>query len=237
MFGPQPDYKNLGTAISGDLYFQTRDENQFQYYLDLKMDGSFVNSSTAIAPVSLSVNQLYALIPFSEESYLYFGKKMKEIGVSNFFNVSNRISPKFLSNYIYSRKALGLVELDELPSDKFNYGLILSFQDAENWDEIQHTVYTNNRIGNFNMENYLYFQKNDDRFWGLDLSYQVGIHQFYLESVLKKHAEQKIITGNTGTLDDFSVRDTENVPATVLGWSVSKDNFSSAVEYMYRDEG
>ncbi|HEX3045092.1 MAG TPA: hypothetical protein VHY08_10075 [Bacillota bacterium] len=27
------------------------------------------------------------------------------------------------------------------------------------------------------------------------------------------------------------------MPATVLGWSVSKDNFSSAVEYMYRDEG
>lgn len=229
---------NLGTFLGGNLYFQKKDENQFQYLLDLKFNGSLVNSQAESAPVNFMVNQLYILVPFSDKTFLYCGKKMKEVGVSNFFNVSNLISPKFLANYSFVRNGVGLVELDRIQSDAFSYGFIANFQNAASWEEVQGVAFTDIRFGNFYLENYLYLQKGTGYSLGLDLTYQVGKYQLYMESLLKGRAQQRIVSGSSGNPDDdFIIREGQNAPAVVLGGSITVDNFMAALEYLYNQNG
>lgn len=226
------------TFLGGNLYMQKKDENQFQYLLDLKFNGSLVNSEAETAPVDLTVNQLYILVPFSDKTFLYCGKKMKEIGVSNFFNVSNLISPKFLVNNSFTRNGVGLVELDRIESDAFSYGFIANFQNAKNWEEVQGVAFTDVRWGNFYLEDYLYLQQSTGCSLGLDATYQMGKYQLYMESVLKGKAQQQVVSGNTGTPGiDFTTREGLNSPAVVLGGSITVDNFVAALEYLYNQNG
>jgi hypothetical protein len=229
---------NLGTFLGGNLYLQKKDENQFQYLLDLKFNGSLVDSQAETAPVAMTVNQLYILVPFSDKTFLYCGKKMKEIGVSNFFNVSNLISPKFLVNNSFTRNGVGLVELDRIQSDGFSYGFITDFQNAANWEEIQGVAFTDIRWGNFYLEDYLYLQKSTGCSLGLDATYQMGKYQLYMESLLKGKAQQRVVSGSSGDpASDFTIREWQNTPAIVLGGSITVDNFVAALEYLYNQNG
>ena len=225
---------DLNTYLGGDLYFQKKDENQIQYLMDLRLDGSLVDSQ----PFTLTVNQLYVMVPFSDQTFLYCGKKIKEIGVSNFFNVSNLLSPKYLFNNSYTRDGTGLLELDRIQSDVFSYGLITNFQNAANWDQVQGVVFTDARFGNFYLEDYLYLQESAGSSLGLDATYQMGKYQLYLESILKSWASRQVVLGNSGVpVDDFSVQELQNCPAVVLGGSITVDNFMAALEYFYNGNG
>lgn len=234
------NHSNLLTSLTGDLYFQYINEDQFQYFLDLKFDGSLVNTQTSIAPVNLLVNQLYIIIPFSDNVFLSVGKKYKEIGVSSSFNISNRISPKFYnySSYSYSENVPGIIEVDILKSSAFSYGFIMNFKNAQNWDDIQASVFTNYNSGNFNIEEYLYFEKFQDYFIGSNLTYQLGKYQLYTESIVKGRAEQKVITQDTGNpTNDFQVQNLRNSIGIVFGGSISINNTIASLEYMYNGEG
>jgi hypothetical protein len=223
------------TYLEGDIFFQKKDENQFQYLMDLKFNGDRVNSQTETA---LTVNQLYMLVPFSDKTYLYFGKKTKEIGVCNFFNVCNLISPKYLVNYSYTRDGVDLIELDQIHSDQFSYGLILDSQNIMDGDEVQGVVFTDARFGNFNLEDYLYFQKSIEGSLGLAATYQLGKYQFYTESIWKSKATHRVITGNSGThAQDFTANKVQNTFAVVLGGSITINNFMAALEYLYNRNG
>ncbi len=233
---------NLSTFIGGNLYFQSRDRDLIQYYLDLSFEGSYAgskNPSTSrikLAPVDLGVNQLYVMVPFSHRSFVYLGKKLKEFGVANFFNISNQISPKYMTDYDFSRKAPGLIEWHRIHSFNFTYGLMLNFQDARRWDETQLTTFFDSRWQDLSVEGYLYYQPDQkDHALALNSIYQWGDYQFYIESILKGKAEQWILS------DDLSAslkrRALEDYLNLVLGTSVSFDDFEVSLEYLYRHEG
>lgn len=232
---------NLSAFLGGNLYFQNRDRDLLQYYLDLSFEGSYsgsknpLTSRIALAPVDLGVNQLYVMVPFSHRSFVYLGKKLKEFGVSNFFNISNQISPKYLTDYDFSRKAPGLIEWHRIHSFNFTYGLMLNFQDARRWDETQLTAFFDSRWQDLSVEGYLYYEPDQDYAFALNSIYQWGDYQFYVESMIKGEAEQWILS------DDVSAplkrRDLEDYLNLVLGTSVSFDDFEVSIEYLYRHEG
>jgi hypothetical protein len=145
---------------------------------------------------------VYLFIKSKNQLIIY--KKYKEIGVSNCFNISNRISPKFYnySSYSYSENVSGIIELDILKSGSFSYGFIMSFADARNWGELQATAFINYGIGDFNIEEYFYTEKFHNYFLGSNLTYQLGKYQFYIESIFKGKAEQKVISADTGLTDE-----------------------------------
>jgi hypothetical protein len=199
------------------------------------MDGELTNrvaEEPLIAPVSLSVNQCFLQVPFSGRSFLYGGKKMKETGVSQFFNISNRISPKFLSGFNYERNAPGFIEANFIYSDQLTQGLLLYFREAKNWDQISAAVYTEYNFGNFYVDGYLYYEELEKPFVGVNLSYQQGFYQFYLESIWKDCSKQVIVVGDT-----VARRDQKGTLSFVGGVSFVKDKWSLVLEYLHRQEG
>ena len=234
---------DLGAYLRGNLYFSLMDRDLYHFMLDLQLEGTLTDrmmpdSTTLIAPVSLSVNQLFLQVPLSPYSFVYCGKRNKETGVSRFFHVSNRISPKFLSGFDYERNAPGFLEGSFIRSDTLANGFILYFRGAENWDQISMAAYTDLNYGNFTADGYLYYEELKNLFFGGNLSYQWGVYQFYLESIWKGQAEQAVVVGNTGNpSDDFLVRDQNNSLSTVFGVALARDRWSLALEYLYRQEG
>lgn len=229
-------YNDLNSV--GDLYLHTITSDQVQFFLDLKLTGCYIDSPFIQAPMDLTVNQLYLMTPvYQDKAFLYWGEKYKEIGVSYFFNISNRISPKYLNGFNYTWNPVYLTELDVLSSDTLSYGYIRSFEGPNNLSDVLNTEFVDTRLGNLNLEGYLY-EDSANQCLGLDATYQINKYQLYLESIVKQKAEQKIITGNTGDpAVDFQPRDLNGALDFVVGYSVSNGNFSAAVEYMYRNEG
>lgn len=234
--------ENLSNFIGGNLYFQSRDRDLLQYYLDLSFEGSYSGdkdpstSQDIVAPVDLGVNQLYVMVPFSNRSFAYMGKKVKEFGVSKYFNISNQISPKFMTGFDFSRNAPGLIEWHRIHSFDFTYGLMVNFQDAKKWKETQLSAFFDSRRQNLNVEGYLYSEPDqDDYAFALNSIYQWDDCQFYLESIFKGKAEQWVLD------DDVSAslrrRDLEDYLNLVFGTLVSFDDIEVSLEYLYRQEG
>ena len=235
--GPSPA-GNLGTYLGGNLYFSHMDRQFYQYVLDLRLEGSLADAGEQIAPVNLRINQLFLQAPLSSYSFLYCGKKIKETGVSRFFNISNRISPKFLAGFDYQRNAPGFVEVNFIRSHQLANGFILYFRGAKDWDKVSAAAYTDFSQGNFNADGYFYYEELEDPFIGVNLSYQRGVCQFYLESIWKNRAEQFVPVGDTGNpAVDFVVRDRNSLFAVVLGASLTKDDWNFSLEYLHRQEG
>jgi|LFRM01.1.fsa_nt_gb hypothetical protein len=228
---------DLGAYLDGNLYFSQIDADFYQYMLALGFEGNLADRN---APVAFTVKQLFLQLPLSDYAYLYCGKKSKETGASWFFNVSNRISPKFLSGFDYERTAPGFIEASFIHSGKLAYGGLLYFRDAENWDQVNTAVYTDYNHGNFNADLCLYFEELPDPSMhiGSNLSYQYGIYQFYIESIWKEKAEQYVVVGDTGNpLVDFAARDGKSAFATVFGVSLTKEHWGLVLEYLWRQEG
>jgi|SRR5690554_488133 len=233
-----PPGGDLGAYLGGNLYLSAVNEENYQYLLDLEIIGS-MDEISGEPPLGLSVNQLYVQIPLTSYNYLYCGRKIKEIGVSNFFNLSNRISPRYLTGYKYERNVTpGFLELNSIVTPNRAHGLIMYFREVKNWDELNLATYIDYHQGNFSGDGYFYYENLNDPYLGLNLSYQWGLYQFYLESIWKGKTEQTLLIDETGDRStDFLAVERKNMLSLVIGVSLSHDNWDLLLEYLRWQDG
>lgn len=233
-----PPEGDLGTYLGGNLYLSAVNEANYQYLLDLEIMGS-MDEIHGNSPLGISVNQLFAQIPLADYNYLYCGRKIKEIGVSKFFNLSNRISPRYHTGYKYKRNVTpGFLELNSIVTPNRAHGLIVYFREAKNWDELNLATYVDYHRGNFSGDGYFYYEKLNDPYLGLNLSYQWGLYQFYLESIWKGKTEQTLLTDETGEQStNFLSVERKNILSLVIGVSLSHDDWDLTLEYLRWQEG
>ncbi len=233
-----PPEGDLGAYLGGNLYLSVVNEENYQYLLDLEIIGS-MDEIHGEPPLGISVNQLFLQIPLANYNYLYCGRKIKEIGVSKFFNLSNRISPRYLTGYKYERNVTpGFLELNSIVTPNRAHGFIVYFRETKNWDELNLATYIDYHQGNFSGDGYFYFEKLNDPYLGLNLSYQWGFYQFYLESIWKGKTEKTLLAGETGDLsNDFLTVERKNMLSMVAGVSISHDDWDFVLEYLRWQEG
>lgn len=234
-FTPEPgEVSNLGTNLQGNLYFSSIDKDLFHYLLALDLEGSL----TGPAKVSVGVDQFYIQMPLSQRSFLYGGKKRKEKGISHFFNVANRISPQYLSDYEYERSAPGFIEAAFIHSHVLSHSYMLYFQDANRWEEVSAAAFVDLCLRRLTLDGFFYLEKLSDPMAGFSLSYQKGVFQYYMEALWKREAEQMIIAENSPAgPGELALRDQKNPVSAIFGIKTIRDDWSFVLEFLHRQEG
>lgn len=217
----------LGTWAGGDLFIRgSDDQSLLQFLLDLKYDSNILLKDTTLSGVY--ANQYYVIVPVTESSFLYGGKKYKNIGVAKFFRISNR--------YGYPAN---LLEYDILSSDSFNYGFVLNTLNAANWTQVQTSAFADYNVQNFNMQGYYYQEGGQRNAVAVNLTYQLGSIQMYGEAIHLSKSDQMII-GESDQNDlskDLVCKDLKDTTKLTAGLMMNLKNYSVTLEYCRNNQG
>lgn len=227
---------NLTADLWGTLYFSAMDHHLNHCLLALNLEGNLAASlAEEDDPVSIGVDQFYLQIPLFQDAFLYCGKKQKEKGISRFFNVSNRISPKYLVNYEVTRTAPGLVELDFIHSPALSHSYILYFPETNRWEETNIAAFMDFSGQRWTADVFCYLEKLSAPLAGFSLSYQHKAWQYYVETIWKRKADQYILRQNG--VEELGLRKMDDPLAAVFGLKLTQENWCFTMEFLHRREG
>lgn len=229
--GKGENWDDFVANINGNSFITYYTEDLFSITCDIDAAGSLkpVSNSeeTNIAPVDLNISQLY--INFIVKDFIFYvGKKKREIGGNGYFNVSNRISPKFSNLGTSDNSSLGMVEVEWLLNDKVQLGSISYFTNSEDWENVSLAPYMFLSLWPFTFETYLYFEEMDRINLGYNIDTQLSDFSFYIEGILKEKSDL-VKAGK-----DEYLKWTNSV---IAGLSYSGVLFSASLEYLYNNEG
>ncbi len=182
------------SSIGAELSFLGGGFAKTQFESDLRYVMTFSNPRSS----TFTLRQLYVKVPFSDYMFLTVGKREENYGLGDFYNFSNRLSPKerTLGHMDQlQRQAPALIRFDWIVSPGFSASAFtwstdsLSI-DSLDWKYSNVGASTELQLGNFYSGIYFYYERL--KFWsiGLDISQQMNSFRLYTEGIVKEHNEQ-----------------------------------------------
>ncbi len=229
LMNPGSKWNDYISSIGGELSFLSGGFAKTQFETDLRYVTTFSNPATS----SFTLRQLYIKIPLSDYLFLTAGKREENYGLADFYNFSNRLSPKerTLGHMdVLERQAPGLIKLDWVTSPVISLSAFTWSSDSLNWKYSNIGSSIELQINNFYSGVYFYYEKL--RYWlaGFDISQQMNSLRFYSEGIIKEHDEQYYTQllnfKNKGIQLDFST-----------GLNYEWEYYSASLEYTLRTEG
>ncbi len=211
---------------------------------DILFQGSLLNFMDAdtvnhIAPVTISVNQLFLQLPLADTLMLYAGKRVREMGKARSFPVVNRINPRLYSQTHASSQGAGLVELDFFPLYWLNTTAVMFFKGIDEatakWGDLNALFQADINVYPVDVSFYAYREKQGDFPLGLSASAQINYVTIYGEYLYTKNSDVKVLT-NAGSSDPskaFQLRDAKHYQALTAGFSYQDNELSMAAEYAW----
>ncbi len=211
---------------------------------DILLRGSLLNlidadNVTHIAPVTITVNQLFLQVPLADTLMLYAGKRVREMGKAQSFPVVNRINPRLFSQTHVSSEGAGLVELDFFPLYWLDTTAVMFFKDIDaataKWGDLNALFQADIAVYPVDVSFYAYREKQDNYPLGLSASVQINYVTIYGEYLYTKNSDVKVLT-NAGSSDPpeaFQLRDKKHYHALTAGFSYRDNELSMAAEYAW----
>jgi hypothetical protein len=218
------------SSFGGELTFRGGEFAESQYELDLRYVSTFSQPNYS----SVTIRQLYLQTPLTDYTFLTVGKIEKKFGVAEFYNFSNRLSPKerVLGRLeLLERQAPALVQIDWIASPYISCGTFLWSTNAQKWEEIHSGAQTEITLNNFYGAIYLYYERLKNWFVGINASTQLDFFRFYWEGIIKEKNEQyfsEVLKSNKINKKQLSF-------ATGLAWEWKY--YSTRCEFTFRTEG
>lgn len=226
-----PFQGDLDSFMATDLYINFRQDERYDFLVDLRL--AIDDPSAVGSPASIALTQCYFMIPFNV-GQLYAGKRYREIGWSNFFNVVNRISPRSFSSLDFRGDPPAQLELC-LSLYPFSFTALGWFEDAKDWQDVHWLASAAYLSGGISAELGAYLRAGEDLHGYASANYATGPLSFFIDGIIDDKAEQKIAAFD----GYYSFLEPEDGVSwsLVAGIGYGSGAHSVKLEYLHRSQG
>lgn len=223
------EWKDYLSSLGGDVAFTGGKFSESQYELSLR----YTTSYSQLHSSKITLIQLYIQTPLTDYTFLTVGKRIKEFGLAEFHNFSNRLSPKerLLGQLEkLERQAPGLIQFDWIISPDISLGTFLWSYNAQKWEDINIGTQTEVDLDKVYCGIYLYYEKLKNWLIGVNISDQIGNFRLYSEGIIREKNEQYF-----NELLGFKNKGIQFAFSNGLAWEWKY--YSARFEYAFRTEG
>jgi len=231
---------DLTGYLSADLYAEFREDDAYSFLAAVRMEGPMgsgldATGNPASSPLALSVVQCYLNLPFDPWA-LSVGKRYREIGWTELFNVANLVTPRAFDAYDYRRNPPAQLDLGVALGTVWLSGLAW-FTDAASWEDVSWLLSAQVVDGAVAAEAGVYATATGD--WHVYASGRANLGALSLvaEGILDGQAVQDRVASFSETSVDYASPPDGLAYSMVLGLALETGGQDIQLEYLHRSQG
>jgi len=236
---PAPE-GDLTGYLSADLYAEFREDDAYSFLAAVRMEGPMgsgldATGNPAPSPLALSVVQCYLNLPFDPWA-LSVGKRYREIGWTELFNVANLVTPRAFDAYDYRRNPPAQLDLGVALGTVWLSGLAW-FTDAASWEDVSWLLSAQVVDGALAAEAGVYATATGDWHAYASGRANLGALSLVAEGILDGQAVQDRVASFSETSVDYASPPDGLAYSVVLGLALETGGQDIQLEYLHRSQG